>query len=52
MVVCAAGDVLATLMLTYFGVIFFLKHCLLRYILAQNFSSFDLKFLYRLTVRA
>jgi hypothetical protein len=52
MVVCAAGDVLATFMLTYFGIIFFYGHCLLKYILAQHFSSFDLKFIYRLTVRA
>jgi CHASE2 domain-containing sensor protein len=28
------------------------RHFLLRYILAQHFSSFDLRFLYRLTVRA
>jgi len=28
-VVCAAGDVLATFMVTYFGIIFLCKHCLL-----------------------
>ena len=35
------------LILVHFG-----RHCLLKYILAQHFISFDLKFLYRLTVRA
>jgi hypothetical protein len=31
---------------------FLFRHCMLKYILAQHFSSFDIGFLYRLTVRA
>ena len=52
MVVCAAGDVLATFMLTCFGIIFLCKRYLLKYILAEHFSSLDLKFLYRLIIWA
>jgi hypothetical protein len=51
-VVCAAGDVLAILILTYFEIIFLCKNCLLKYILAQHFNSLDFKFLYRLTIGA
>jgi hypothetical protein len=31
LVVCAAGNVLATFILTYFGIIFLFRHCLLKY---------------------
>jgi len=44
-VTCAAGDVFANFVLAYFGSAFLKRHSLLKYTLAQRFSSFDLRFL-------
>ena len=44
-VTCATGDVFANFVLAYFGIAFLKRHCLLKYTLAQHFSSLDLRFL-------
>ena len=44
-VICAAGDFLANLLLAYFGIAFLERHCLLKYMLAQRLISLDLTFL-------
>jgi hypothetical protein len=53
--VCALGEVLGNLMFAYLGVIPLMRHCLLKYIFAQQFWSFDLmfntlKFVYKMSV--
>ena len=46
-VMWAALEVIGTFMSAYLGVIFLLRHCLLKNMLALHFRSFDLNLLYR-----
>jgi hypothetical protein len=52
MVVVAAGDVCWILIFAYVGTSCLYKHCLLKYVLAQQFKSFVRRFLYLCMVYA